>query len=438
MIVGSGLPASDFSEKSSAFSRTPSLMMFAVRKSILSGALNPVAGCCGAAAGSGGRVVEGCCAYKAPPVARIVTIKTSILFRDCVIIIRSAFFLRRRGRRDELLKLAATACKHQLDQLFGDFRLEPFGVALIKAYDVGDYAALLAVRIGEYLRLAGRGQEPPTRAQQIQTSAVKDVAGLDVFDLPRGEPRAARIFLGPFGGLGHALLVNFALACRVDVREVGGGRLPQRRHSRRHRAGSAGSCGPGCARRSAAGGSESRAATRVPTQTTAGEAEPSVHPVLEEIRTHEPVGGHAALGMAHQPESLDVLLADLLDDEVDDVLQVLVVGVSPHPRRRVRSGDDQTILVHIIQQREIMALPVPVRAGAVQAQNEGDLLALLQVARIIEEVGAARLHFDHVPLVDHCGARALTVGAVQIWSAGGAGRALKLEGFFLGARRSSE
>src|SRR6266508_2669592 len=109
MIVGSGLPASDFSEKSSACSRTPSLMMFAARKSILSGALNPVAGCCGDAAGSGGRVIEGCCADKAPPVARIVTIKTRILVRDCVIIIRSAFFLRRCGRRDELLKLAATA-----------------------------------------------------------------------------------------------------------------------------------------------------------------------------------------------------------------------------------------------------------------------------------------------------------------------------------------
>src|SRR5262245_60150688 len=98
-------------------------------------------------------------------------------------------------------------------------------MALFKAYDVGDYAALLALRIGEDLRLAGRGQESPTRAQQIQTGAVKDVAGLDVFNFPRREPRAARIFLCPFGGLGHALLVNFALACRVDVREVGGGRL---------------------------------------------------------------------------------------------------------------------------------------------------------------------------------------------------------------------
>src|SRR5215510_10572933 len=107
MIVGSGLPASDFSEKSSACSRTPSLMMFAVRKSMLSGALNPLAGCCGDAAGSGGRVVVGCCAGEALIVARIVTIKTSILVRDRIVFIRSAFFLRRRGRRDELLKLAA-------------------------------------------------------------------------------------------------------------------------------------------------------------------------------------------------------------------------------------------------------------------------------------------------------------------------------------------
>src|SRR5262249_36721740 len=158
---------------------------------------------------------------------------------------------------------------HQLDQLFGDFRLEPFGVVLFKAYDVGDYAALLAVRIGEDLRLAGRGQESPTRTQKIQTGAVKDVAGLDVFDFPRREPRAARIFLAPSGGPRPALPLISALACREDVRESSGGSPAQPRHSRGHRAGPAGRCGTGCARRSAAGGSESRAATRVLAQTTA-------------------------------------------------------------------------------------------------------------------------------------------------------------------------
>src|SRR5262245_8624564 len=85
MIVGSGLPASDFSEKSSACNRTPSLMTLAVRKSMLSGALNPDVDCCGAAAGSGGRVVAGCSAGAALIVVRIATIKMKILVRDCVI-----------------------------------------------------------------------------------------------------------------------------------------------------------------------------------------------------------------------------------------------------------------------------------------------------------------------------------------------------------------
>src|SRR2546428_5445690 len=101
MIVGSGLPASDFSEKSSACSRTPSLMIFAARKSMFSGALNPAAGCWGAAAGSGGRVVAGCCAGAALSVAKIVTIKTRILIEDCVIIFR--FLLRKLvGQADNL------------------------------------------------------------------------------------------------------------------------------------------------------------------------------------------------------------------------------------------------------------------------------------------------------------------------------------------------
>src|SRR5262245_55210066 len=295
MIVGSGLPASDFNEKSSACSRTPSLMMFAVRKSMFSGALNPPDGCCGDAAGSGGRVVAGCCPGATLIAARIVAIKISILGRDCVIIIRSTFFLRRRGRAGDLLKLAAFRGEYELDQLFGDFRLEPFGVSLFKAHDVGDYAAVLAIGIDEGLRLAWRGQESPTRTQQIQTGAVKDVAGLDVFDLPRRETRAARVFLGPFGGLRHALLVNFTLACRIDVCEVGGGELAQGRHSRGHRAGAAGHPGTGCGRGSAAGGRESRAATRVPSQTTSGKAEPSIHPVLKKVCPHEPVGGHTAL-----------------------------------------------------------------------------------------------------------------------------------------------
>src|SRR5215471_1915403 len=61
-MVGSCLPASVFRERSSACSRTPSLMTLALRKSMLSGALKVLAGPGRAAAGSGGRVGLVCCA----------------------------------------------------------------------------------------------------------------------------------------------------------------------------------------------------------------------------------------------------------------------------------------------------------------------------------------------------------------------------------------
>ena len=140
--------------------------------------------------------------------------------------------------------------------------------------------------------------------------------------------------------------------------------------------------------------------------------------------------------MPHQPERLDVFFADLLDDEVDDVLQVLVVHGRPRPRRGVWGGDDQPVFVLIVHDREIVALPVPVRAEAVQAEDEGDFLALLQVTWIIEKVGAAGLHLDHVSLIDYQGPCALAVWTMQIRSCGAdrAGQPERL--FFLGTRHS--
>src|SRR5437660_998091 len=41
---------------------------------------------------------------------------------------------------------------------------------------------------------------------------------------------------------------------------------------------------------------------------------------FEEVCADNSVGGHAALRVPDQPERLDVFFADLLDDEVDDVL----------------------------------------------------------------------------------------------------------------------
>ena len=70
-------------------------------------------------------------------------------------------------------------------------------------------------------------------------------------------------------------------------------------------------------------------------------------------------------------------------------------------RGGIRRGDDETIFIHVIEQRKIVALPIAVRARAVNAEDEGDFFARLQVARIIQEVGPAGLHFDYRALVDH-------------------------------------
>jgi hypothetical protein len=49
----------------------------------------------------------------------------------------------------------------------------------------------------------------------------------------------------------------------------------------------------------------------------------------------------------------------------------------------------------------------------VKAEDEGDLLVRFQVARVVEEVRAAGLHFDHRPLVDHAVAGTIIVGTMQ-------------------------
>src|SRR5713226_8950733 len=166
------------------------------------------------------------------------------------------------------------------------------------------------------LRLAGRRQKSPAWTQLIQPGAVIDVAGLGINDLLPLDARAARILLSPLRGLGHAFVIHFALARLVDEREVGGGRLTQCCGSRGEIRGRRAAAG--CA--SGSSGSESRRATRVPAQASAGQTEPAINLVLEEVCADNSVGGHAALRVPDQPERLDVFFADLLDDEVDDVL----------------------------------------------------------------------------------------------------------------------
>src|SRR5262249_20284874 len=123
--------------------------------------------------------------------------------------------------------------------------------------------------------------------------------------------------------------------------------------------------------------------------------------------------GQSALRVSHQPEGFDVLFPDLADDRGYDVLQVFVVSIRPESRRRVGRGDHEPVLVLVVQDWEIVALPIAVRAEAVQAQNKRDLLARLQVARIVKEVGAAGLHLDDGSWIDDTIGSAVLVRTMQ-------------------------
>lgn len=117
--------------------------------------------------------------------------------------------------------------------------------------------------------------------------------------------------------------------------------------------------------------------------------------------------------MPGQPKRLDVLLAELLNDRSDDVLEILVVRRRPHASRREWRSDDEAVSVNVVQQREVVALPVSIRASAVQAEDEGDFLTWFQIAGIIQEVVATSLRLDDRPAVRHHLTGAILVGTVQ-------------------------
>src|SRR5437870_5114747 len=82
---------------------------------------------------------------------------------------------------------------------------------------------------------------------------------------------------------------------------------------------------------------------------------------------------------------------------------------------RIRRRDHEAVLVLEIQEGEGVALPVSVRTGAMQAQDEGDFLARFQIAWIVEKIGAPRLHLDDRSLIDNAVACTVRLRAVHRW-----------------------
>jgi hypothetical protein len=93
--------------------------------------------------------------------------------------------------------------------------------------------------------------------------------------------------------------------------------------------------------------------------------------------------------MPGQPEGPDVLRAVAVKDVLDDIVQVLVVGLADPAARRLLGGgrrcrDHKTIQVLEIGRREIQSLPGADRTAAVQVEDEGHRLAWSQVVWVIE------------------------------------------------------
>src|SRR6185503_7465465 len=119
--------------------------------------------------------------------------------------------------------------------------------------------------------------------------------------------------------------------------------------------------------------------------------------------------------MACKPECLDVLLAELFNNRSDDVLEILIVRRRPCAPRREWSCDHQPVFINVVQEREVVALPSPIGPTAVQTEDKRDFLALLQIARVVNEVGASRFLLHHRPAAYHRLVRAVLVGTVLHW-----------------------
>ena len=100
--------------------------------------------------------------------------------------------------------------------------------------------------------------------------------------------------------------------------------------------------------------------------------------------------------MAHEPERPDPVHPEALEDELDHITEVLVVGVRrpvTHRLGRLRggSGNHEPVLVDVVVGREVAALPHTRRAAAVEIQQERQL-ALIGVGGTVQiELPAGRL-----------------------------------------------
>jgi hypothetical protein len=109
--------------------------------------------------------------------------------------------------------------------------------------------------------------------------------------------------------------------------------------------------------------------------------------------------------VAGEPEGLDVVTPHRVDDHRYHVLQIGIVLLRPPARRGVRRGNDEAVLLFLLECREVAPLPGAARSAAMEAEDERHLLPCLQVARVIEQERPAGLGFgDLLGAGGACGA----------------------------------
>src|ERR1700723_2191758 len=139
---------------------------------------------------------------------------------------------RRAQRLPCLLDFAAFRRDHQLDELFGDFRLKAFSVALAVADDVGHDAAVLAVRILQDFGSARPRQMSPCIGARILSRGIVDVAGFGVGDFRKANARPTPVFFGPGRSLRQGLATKLMFARLENKRKICCRRVAQRGHGR--------------------------------------------------------------------------------------------------------------------------------------------------------------------------------------------------------------
>ena len=206
-------------------------------------------------------------------------------------------------------------------------RLQSLGVTFPHSDHVGDYPAVFAMWIFENFSRARPWQASPCVRAGILTRGVINITGGGVDDVSAPDSRTTAQFRGPRRGIGNRLIAEFMLARLKDKENVASGGS---------RSGAINAASPAAPEGTPGGGAPAALPGRAALKKLAGIggvgpkrppdklSQPVILVLKKSVRTRRldvmppwecPTSENAA----------DVLLADLIVDQIHDVLKILVV-----------------------------------------------------------------------------------------------------------------